>query len=89
MEMNILKDDKDELVFELKGEQHTYPALLCWALLNDPKVRVAVYDAGHPLIGKSCIRIKTSGKSPKKALESAVSLLGSEFSGLERASSKK
>jgi len=84
MEFIVLEEKNDAMTFELKGEKHTFPNLLCWALLKDPKVKLAVYDAGHPLIGHPKIRVETKGKKPKKAIEDALTRITKELTLLKR-----
>jgi len=76
------------MIVELKGEAHTFPSLLCWALLKDPKVQVAVYDMPHPLIGTPRVHIKTKGEEPKAALKKALKLVQKELDSLNKAVSK-
>jgi len=88
MKLNVIQKTKDSLTFELIGEQHTFPALLCWALLKDKKVESAVYDVGHPLVGSPKIYLKTKGKVPKKAIEDALKIIESEMEDLKKAMAK-
>ena len=86
--MKIIENDKNKLEFEIIGEKHTLASLLCWALNEDPKVSSATYDLKHPLVGNPVVIIKTSGKSPKKALEDADKLISKEFDSMKKALSK-
>jgi len=36
MKFAVIEETKNSLVFELEGEEHSYPGLLCWALLKWP-----------------------------------------------------
>lgn len=89
MKLNVIKETKASMILELEGEQHTFPALLCWALLKDPKVDFAVYDLDHPLVGKPRIHLRTKNKAPKKALKDAAKLLEKEFKNLGKEVDKK
>lgn len=89
MKLDVIEDRKDSMVFKLEGEQHTFPALLCWALLEDPKVEVAVYDLKHPLVGQPTVNIKTRGEAPREALKRALKKIKSELSDLEKGIAKK
>ncbi|MCD6522669.1 MAG: DNA-directed RNA polymerase subunit L [Candidatus Diapherotrites archaeon] len=84
MKINVLKETKDTMVFEIPGEQHTFPQLLCWALLQNPKVEVAVYNKEHPLIGDTKVYIKCKGITPKKALLGALDIIDKELASLKR-----
>ena len=88
MELVFIENRKDSMVVELKGEAHTFPALLCWALLKDPKVKVAVYDVPHPLVGTPRMHVKTKGEEPKAALKKALKLIQKEMGSLEKSVSK-
>lgn len=88
MELNFIEDRKDSMVVELKGEAHTFPGLLCWALLNDSKVTVAVYDVPHPLIGTPRVHIKTKGEEPRAAIKKALKLIQKELDGVNSSVSK-
>ncbi len=73
MELNILEDKKNRMVFELKGETHTFCNILRKELWNDKHVKSAAYNIEHPLIGIPKIIVETDGnESPKKALKEAV-----------------
>ena len=89
MKLNVLEDKKDSMVFELQGEQHTFPALLCWALLQDDDVEVAVYDLHHPLVGQPHIHLKVKKGEPREALKKALKKIKGELSDLEKGIGKK
>lgn len=84
MKLNIIEDKKDSLILEIEGEQHTFPALLCWALLKDSKVKVAVYDIEQPLVGKPKIYIRTKGKKPKNAILKSLDLIDKELDSIKK-----
>jgi len=88
MQLVFHEDKKDSMLVELKGEAHTFPALLCWALLKDDAVEVAVYDVPHPLIGTPYIHIKTKGEEPRAALKKALKLIQKELDAVEDKVSK-
>ena len=70
MEINVIKDDKDEI--EISLDNQTIAEVLRAYLNKDDKVKLAVWKKEHysrPLI----MRIETSGKTPKKALNDAIS----------------
>ena len=73
MELKIIEDKKNRMVFELKGETHTFCNILRKELWNDKHVKSAAYNIEHPLIGIPKIIVETDGnESPKKALKEAV-----------------
>ena len=88
MELVFVEDRKDSMVVELKGEAHTFPGLLCWALLKDPKVTIAVYDVPHPLVGTPRLHIKTKGEQPRAALKKALKLIQKELDSVNTKVSK-
>ncbi|MBD3354467.1 DNA-directed RNA polymerase subunit L [Candidatus Woesearchaeota archaeon] len=73
MELKILEDKKNKMIFELKGETHTFCNALKNELWNDSHVKAASYNIAHPLIGVPKFILETDGKeSPKKALKNAA-----------------
>ncbi|MCD4739805.1 DNA-directed RNA polymerase subunit L [archaeon] len=84
MTLKILNETTKSMQFELEGEQHTFPALLCWALLKDPRVSFAVYNVDHPLIGIPQITLRTERKKPMNALLDATKLLDKEFKEIDK-----
>ncbi|MHC1580161.1 MAG: RpoL/Rpb11 RNA polymerase subunit family protein [Methanopyraceae archaeon] len=51
MEVKVKKYDRDEVLLELPGEDHTLCNLLKWAL-NRKEGIVATYRIEHPILGK-------------------------------------
>ena len=84
MEIKTIKDEKNELKIEIRGEGHTFCNLLQQILLEDNDVEIAGYDQPHPLVPTPIIYIRMKGeKSPSKALEKALTKIkerSSEFS---------
>ena len=69
MEIKIIRDEKDNLIVEMNNQ--TIAELLRVYLNKDDSVEMAAWKREHP--DKPVIfEIKTSGKTAKKALESAV-----------------
>ena len=79
MNIEMITDTKTEAEFIVKGERHTFPGLLRDALLQDPKVDMAAYKLAHPMDEDSLFIVKTSGKTPKKALQEAVKKMNEEL----------
>ena len=88
MELKFIENKKTSMIVELIGEEHTFPGLLCWALLKDPKVTLAVYDIPHPLIGIPHLYIQTKGEEPKAALKKALKVIQKELDGINKVVSK-
>lgn len=72
MEINIIEDKKNKLVFEIKGEDHTFANILRKELWNDEHVKASAYNIEHPLVGQPQFVIQTDGEDPKKILKSAA-----------------
>ena len=79
MESNIIEETKNKLVFELKGENHTFCNALRKELENIKGVEIAVYKIPHPLVGIPKFQIETKGIDSKKALKT-VDLMIAECS---------
>ena len=72
MEFIVLEESKDKLVFQLKGETHTFCNALKEALQGVKGVEIATYKIDHPLIGIPKFLIETKGVEPRKALKEAL-----------------
>lgn len=69
MEVNILKDEKDNMIVEMDNQ--TVAELLRVYLNEDDSVQLAVWKREHPE-KPVMLEIKTKGKSARKALEDAI-----------------
>jgi len=78
MEIKIIEDSKNKLVFDIKGESHGFCNMLKDELWNNKAVKVAAYKIEHPLIGIPRFVLETSGEEPKKVLDSSVKKLKSQ-----------
>lgn len=70
MEVKIIKEEKNEI--EISVNNQTVVEIVRSYLNNDSSVKLAAWKKVHyskPLI----LKIKTEGKSPKKALSDAIS----------------
>jgi len=72
MEFKVLEESKTKLVFELKGETHTFCNLVKEELLTTKGVATAAYRVDHPLIGVPRFMLETKGVEPRKALKEAL-----------------
>ena len=72
MEFNVLEESKSKLVFELKGETHTFCNLLKEELRRVKGVTLAAYRIEHPLVGIPTFQIETKGIEPRKAIKEAL-----------------
>ena len=77
MQLNILEDKKNRLVFEIEGMGHTYLNMLKTEMWNDDHIKVATYSIKHPQVSKPKFIVETGGdESPKSALTGAIGRLG-------------
>ncbi len=72
MEFTVLEESKTKLVFELKGETHTFCNMLKDELLNTKGVVTTSYRVDHPLIGVPRFLLETKGSEPRKVLKEAL-----------------
>ncbi len=70
MEIEILKDSKEKLEIQLKGENHTFCNILRKEIWKDKTVKLAAYQIEHSLTGNPVLTIE--GKNPKKSLKEAI-----------------
>ncbi len=75
MEFIVKEESKNKLVFELKGETHTFCNALKHELQQLKGVSIATYKIDHPLVGVPMFQIETSGVEPRKALKDALKAL--------------
>jgi len=72
MEFNVLEESKTKLMFELKGETHTFCNLLKAELRKVKGVILVSYRIDHPLVGIPIFMMETKGVEPRKALKEAL-----------------
>jgi len=76
MEVKILDDNKNKLILEVGGADHTLCNAIKAELWNDKHVKIATYSIRHPQISVPQIIVETDGEvSPKNALINAVQRL--------------
>ena len=76
MEIKVLEDKKNKLIFEVEGMGHTFINILKNELWQDSHVKVATYNIKHPIVSKPKVIVETDGsESPRAALTSAISRL--------------
>lgn len=88
MEIQIIKEDKNLIEIEVKGETHTLTNLVRSELWNVDDVAIASYNLKHPVVSNPILILKTKSGKPKKALSEAVSNLKAKTKEL-RALAKK
>tara|TARA_Y100000310_G_C20682341_1_gene816710 strand:+ start:1324 stop:1593 length:270 start_codon:yes stop_codon:yes gene_type:complete len=72
MEFKVVEESKTKLVFELKGETHTFCNILKDELRNLKGVEIVTYRIDHPLVGVPQFLLETKGIEPRKALKDAL-----------------
>lgn len=75
MEFNVIEETKSRLVFQLKGETHTFCNALKHELQQVKGVSIATYRIDHPLVGVPQFLLETKGIEPRKALKEALKVL--------------
>ena len=80
MEINILKDSKDEIEVEL--DSLTIVEILRVYLNKDSSVTFAAWKREHPT-EKPIIKVNTKGKTAKKAINDAVNSITKDLDKLE------
>jgi DNA-directed RNA polymerase subunit L len=75
MEVKVLEEKKDKIVFELKGSSHTICNALKNELYNDKHVKVATYAVKHPLVNVPKFIVETDGENPRKVVVDATKRL--------------
>lgn len=79
MEINIVEEKKNKLIFEITGEGHTLSNALRKELWNDEHVKTATYAIDHPLVEKPRFVIETDGADPKKTVIAAAKRVQKEL----------
>jgi DNA-directed RNA polymerase subunit L len=80
MEMNILKDSKEEMEVEIGSL--TMVEILRVYLNKDSAVTFAAWKREHPT-KKPILAVKTKGKTPKKALNDAIAAITKDLDNIE------
>lgn len=75
MEINIIEEKKNRLVFEIKGGTPTLCNILKRELWKEDNVKEATYTISHPLVGIPKMIIETSKVSPRRVLNDAINRL--------------
>jgi len=83
MELNIIEEKKDKIIFEIKGEGHTLSNALRKELWNDEHVKAAAYAIEHPLIEIPKFVLETDGADPRKTLLAAAKRIQKDLEKLK------
>ena len=85
MEVNVLKEEKDNIELEIKGEDHTFCNILRSELWNLEDTNFAAYAIKHPLMSSPIFTLHVKKGKPRKVLNDAVDSLRSEAKGFKSA----
>ena len=88
MEFNVIEESKTKLIFELKGESHSFCNVLKKELQETKGVELVTYKIDHPLVGIPKFQLETKGVEPRKALKSALATLKKKVKEFESESKK-
>ncbi len=77
MEVKIIEESKNRLVFNIEGAGHSLCNLLVREIQNDDSVKNAAYRVEHPLKGVPTVLVETmQGKDePRKVVDNAIKRL--------------
>ena len=90
MNVKVLEDKANRLLFEVEGAGHTLSNALKRQLFEDEDVKVAGYNVSHPLVGTPRFIIETKrGSDPKKAVLNAVKNLKKHAEDLSKKAAKE
>jgi DNA-directed RNA polymerase subunit L len=77
MELKIIEQEKNKLVLEIEGEDHTFCNVLKDELWNDEHVKLASYNIKHPVVSSPYVIVETDGSiTPQQALANAAKRVG-------------
>lgn len=72
MDVKILEEKKNKLVFTIEGDGSTIANMLKKELWNDEHVKAAGFSIEHPLINIPTFVLETDGADPKKTATAAA-----------------
>jgi len=75
MEAKVVKQDKDMVLIELKGDSIGFANLLREELWNHKETEEAASMKDHPYMAEPKLYLKTKGEKPKKVLLDAAKSL--------------
>ena len=89
LNVKILDEKKNKLIFEIEGDTHTLSGALTKELWTDKSIKAAGYHVDHPLLGKPTFTVETDGEDPKKAVAAAAKRLAKTAEKLSEQASKE
>lgn len=84
MEIEIVEEKKNKLIFKVKDVTHTFCNILKEELNNNSHVNVATYAIMHPLVGIPQFILETDGAEPRKVLVDAAQKVKKQFEKFEK-----
>lgn len=84
MDIKIVEEKKNKLVFEMPGTRQTLTNLLRHALWNNEDTKNAGYHVTHPVVGHQVFLLETKTKEARKILDEAIKSINKD---IEKASS--
>ena len=75
MNINVLEESKNKLIFQIEGEGHTLSNALRKELWSDDHVKAAAYSIDHPDVEIPRFIVETDGADPRKTLQAAAKRL--------------
>lgn len=88
MKIKVLKEDKNTIDIEIKGETHTFCNTLKNKLWESNNVKIAGYRIDHPLVGIPRLSVETDGTKPRKVLADAAKAMIKELDEFKSAFNK-
>jgi DNA-directed RNA polymerase subunit L len=79
MEVKILEEKKNRLVFNIEGDGSTIANMLKKELWNDEHTKTAGFSVEHPLINVPTFVLETDGADPKKTVSAAVKRISKDL----------
>lgn len=89
MEIKVLEEKKNKLVFELQGETHSVAGILSKELQKEEHVKNAAYTITHPLTPVPRFFLETDGADARKILQSVAKKLQKQVQKLRDAAAKE
>jgi DNA-directed RNA polymerase subunit L len=78
MEIKVLEDKKNRLVFNIEGDT-TVANVLKKELWNDDHVKAAGFNIEHPLVNVPTFVLETDGADTRKTLSAAIKRINKQF----------
>lgn len=89
MEIKIIEEKKNRMVFQLSGVETGFCTLLKDELNKDSKIKIATFAVEHPLVSLPQFIIETDGTDPRKVLSDTAGKLKKQMDKLEEIALKE